>query len=211
MRIVATEISKGGGGSALPATSLEAASGRATLVAVETAQRPTVLSLIVSGRMKPDTGSVTLDGAEDRRALRTRVAIVDAPDVSEPHGDVRFADVVAEELMFAGRMPAPWAVRQWLDAHEMREHGRVTMGELNPAIRVRALMELALVRDSVDGLVLVSPDRHGGDPAEWWSIAEEIAGRGVTVLVIAGRASATLIEANNTPLVHRDTLQGETR
>lgn len=191
MRIVATDISKG---DALPATSLEAVSGRATLVAVETAQRPTVLSLIVSGRMKPDSGTVILDGAGDRRALRARLAIVDAPDVSEPHADVRFAEVVAEELMFAGRMPAPWAVRTWLDEHGMREHERVPMGQLPPEVRVRALAELALLRDGVDGLVLVSPDRHGGDPLGWWRIATDLASRDVAVLAIAGFASATLID-----------------
>ena len=122
MRVIASNVSKGAGGSALPETSLEVHSGQATLAAMETEQRPTVLSLIVSGRMRPTTGSVTIDGSASRRELRKRLAIVDALDVSEPHADVRFGEVVAEELMFAGRMPAPWAVRSWLDDHGMREH-----------------------------------------------------------------------------------------
>ena len=195
MRIVATGVSKGAGGSALPETSLEMSAGRAVLAAMETEQRPTVLSLIVSGRMKPSTGTVTIDGAASRRELRRRVAIIDAPDVSEPHADVRFAEVIAEELMFAGRMPAPWAVRNWLDEHGMREHERVPMGQLMPEIRIRALAELALQREGVDGLVIVSPDRHGGDPLDWWHIASDLAARDVAVLAIAGFASAALIDA----------------
>lgn len=194
MRIVATKVSKGAGGSALPETTLEMHTGRVELAAIETEQRPTVLSLIVSGRMKPTTGSVSIDGVASRRDLRRRVAIVDAPDVSEPHADVRFAEVVAEELMFAGRMPAPWAVRDWLDEHGMREQERVPMGQLDPATRIRALSELALLRAGIDGLILVSPDRHGGDPLEWWHIASEIAARDVAVLAISGFASAELID-----------------
>ena len=194
MRVIASNVSKGAGGSALPETSLEVHSAQATLAAMETEQRPTVLSLIVSGRMKPTTGSVTIDGSASRRELRKRLAIVDALDVSEPHADVRFGEVVAEELMFAGRMPAPWAVRSWLDDHGMREHERVPMGQLAPAVRIRALTELALLRDGVDGLILVSPDRHGGDPLDWWRIATDLAERDVAVLAIAGFASAALID-----------------
>lgn len=201
-KIVATGVSKGSHGAVLPETSLAFSSGEAVLAVVETEQRPTVLSLIVSGRMKPSTGTVAIDGSVKRRELRRRVAIVDAPDVSEPHADVRFGDVVAEELMFAGRLSASWRVHSWLEEHEMREFGRVPMGELTPAVRVRALAELALLREGVDALVLVSPDRHGGDPKEWWNIARDLAARDVAVLVIAGYASASFIEAEGLLMQH---------
>ena len=68
------------------------------------------------------------------------------------------------------------------------------MGQLPPEVRIRALAELALLREGVDGLVLVSPDRHGGDPLGWWRIATDLAARDVAVLAIAGFASATLID-----------------
>ena len=68
------------------------------------------------------------------------------------------------------------------------------MGQLAPAVRIRALTELALLRDGVDGLILVSPDRHGGDPLDWWRIATDLAERDVVVLAIAGFASAALID-----------------
>jgi hypothetical protein len=53
----------------------------------------------------------------------------------------------------------------------------------------------------VEGLVITSPDRHGGDPDEWWRLARGLAGRGIAVLVIAGDASAAAIAA--TALVSR--------
>src|SRR5690606_34305498 len=59
--------------------------------------------------------------------------------------------------------------------------------------RVRILCELAVLRDGVDGFVLVSPDRHGGRPEGWSRIAIEFAGRGFAVLVIVGGAAAAVI------------------
>ena len=195
MRVRASSVSKGPGGRALPPTDVHLASGTAVFVEAETAQRPTVLGLIVTGRMRPDTGEVTIDGAPDPRALRRRLALVDAPDVSEPHGDVRLAEVVAEELMFAGRPRGPLAVRRVLEALGVAQHARTPMADLAPGARVRVLCELALERPETDGLVLVSPDRHGGDPSEWWAIACELAERGAAILVIAGLASRAAITA----------------
>ena len=43
--------------------------------------------------------------------------------------------------------------------------------------------------------MLVAPDRHGGDPLEWWALARGLADRGFAVLVIAGDASAAAIGA----------------
>ena len=54
---------------------------------------------------------------------------------------------------------------------------------------MRALCELAVLRKGVEAIVLVSPDRHGGEPAAWWAVAEDFAARGYAVLVIAGQAS----------------------
>jgi hypothetical protein len=62
-------------------------------------------------------------------------------------------------------------------------------------VRIRLLAELALLRTGVDGLVLVSPDRHGGDPVEWWRFARDLAARDIAVLVVAGDASAAAIAA----------------
>ena len=62
-----------------------------------------------------------------------------------------------------------------------------------PIVGATADRRLASARPGVDGLVLVSPDRHGGDPAQWWELAEEFADRGFAVLVIAGEAAAAAL------------------
>lgn len=198
MRVTLDAVAKGRRDAALPPTSLAYASGRATLVVTETAQRPTVLGLIASGRMSPDAGTIALDGVSGRHAtaaVRRRVALVDAPDVSEPAPDIAVAGVVAEELMFAGRPSDPISARRWLDAQGMRAHSRLPIADLAPAERIRLLLELAASRPGVEALVLVSPDRHGGDPRQWWTLADEFAGRGLAVLVIAGEASAAALAA----------------
>ena len=195
MQVRARGVSKGPGGRALPPTEVRLSSGTAVFVEAETAQRPTVLGLVVTGRMRPDAGEVTIDGEPDARRLRRVLALVDAPDVSEPHGDVRLSDVVAEELMFAGLPRGPVAVRRELDGLGVAAAARTPMADLEPGPRVRVLCELALRRPGVGGIVLVSPDRHGGDPGEWWGIACELAARGAAVLVIAGRAARAAIAA----------------
>lgn len=200
MRVVLDAVGKGRREHALPVTSVAFESGAATLVAAETAQRPTVLGLIASGRMRPDTGRVELDGKTDASGLRRRVALVDAPGVSEPEPDVTLAGVAAEELMFAGRRSDPVAVRRWLDEHGLGDEASVPVSNVDPACRVRALCELAVLRKGVEAIVLVSPDRHGGEPAAWWALAEEFAGRGFAVLVIAGQASQAV--AATRPILH---------
>lgn len=196
MRVRLEKVSKGRRGEALPETTLAYRSGRATLAVAETEQRPTVLGLIAAGRMRPDTGSVALDDAADRRAvgaLRRRAALVDAPDVSDPAPNIAVAGVVAEELMFAGRPSDPLSARRWLETQGLRSSARLPIGDLAPAHRLRLLLELAALRPGVDALVLVSPDRHGGDPAQWWALAEEFAARGLAVLVIAGAAASSAL------------------
>ncbi|GAA5034583.1 hypothetical protein ACFQRL_14425 [Microbacterium fluvii] len=195
MHIALTAVAKGRRDVALPSTTVAFTSGRATLAVAETEQRPTVLGLIASGRMRADRGTVTIDRAEDPRALRRRVALVDAPDVSDPAPNVALAGVVGEELMFAGRLADPLTARRWLDEQGMRPLARTPIADVAPAQRLRVLLELAVLRPGVEGVVLVSPDRHGGDPHEWWALAEEFAGRGFAVLVIAGSAAATALAA----------------
>ncbi len=203
MRVVLDAVGKGRREHALPVTSAVFESGRAALVAAETAQRPTVLGLIAAGRMRPDTGRVEIDGRTDASALRRRVALVDAPEVSEPEPNVTLAGVAAEELMFAGRRSHPIAVQNWLTGHGLAEAASLPVSNVDPADRVRALCELAVLRKGVDGIVLVSPDRHGGRPAAWWTIAEEFAARGYAVLVIAGQASQSVVADVNREAARR--------
>lgn len=193
MRIVLDRVSKGRKGQALPEMSLSFESGHSRFVRAETEQRPTVLGLIASGRMRPDTGRVTIDGDADAGALRRSVALVDAPEVSDPHPGVTVAAVVGEELMFAGRGATPLHARRWLAGLGFSDLANAPIGTVDPAARVRIMSELAVLRDGVQGIVLVAPDRHGGRPNGWWRISAEFAERGYAVLVIVGGAAAAVI------------------
>ncbi|MBB5641325.1 hypothetical protein [Cryobacterium roopkundense] len=193
MRVILTSVTKGSHDSSLPPTSLEFASGTVTLARAETERRPTVLGLIASGRMRADRGAVTIDGVSDYSEMRNRIALVDAPGVCEPADDVTVARVVAEELMFAGRSSSRASVLSVLDSLELRDVSRSALADLAPSRRIRLLTELAVVREGVEALVVCSPDRHGGDPLEWWTLLEGLATRGYAVLAIAGDASAHAI------------------
>lgn len=193
MIITLTEVSKGRRGSALPQTSIEYVTGRASLAVAETAQRPSVLGLIASGRMHPDTGQVTLDGKTDYRQMRRRIALVDAPDVNDPSTELTISDVISEELMFAGRPAGPAATRRAIGDLGYDDWRGWSIGTVPAIVRVRLLTELATMRPNVEAIVLTAPDRHGGDPADWWMRARELASRGYAVLAIAGVASATAL------------------
>lgn len=182
-----------GMGRALPPTDAAFASGEATLVVVETEQRPTVLGLIAAGRMKPATGRVLLDGVDDRRGLRARVALVDAPRASDPDPAVALAGAIAEELLFAGVPGDPRSVRGWASQLGVAGLLDVPLADVDPATRTRVLAELAILRDGVEAVALASPDRHGGDPRDWWALARSLADRGFAVLALASPASARVL------------------
>ncbi|WP_223692627.1 hypothetical protein [Leifsonia poae] len=152
-----------------------------------------MLGLIASGRMRPDSGTVTIDGDTDFRAMRRRIALIDAPDVCEPAADVTVAGIVAEELMFAGRRSNPIAVNRALGEFGVSKWARFAIGTIPPTVRIGLLIELALLRRGVEGLVITSPDRHGGDPNEWWDLARRVAARDIAILIVAGDASAAAI------------------
>lgn len=196
MRIELQGVAKGRRAHALPTTSIAYESGRVTLARAETEQRPTVLGLIAAGRMRPDAGSVTIDGRADAATIRRRVALVDAPGVSDPAPDITVAGVAAEELMFAGIPSHPRAVADWLDDLGLTASARIPISNVDPRERLHLMTELAILRDGIEGLVLVSPDRHGGDPNRWWELARSLADRGFAVLVIAGDAAAAAIAAD---------------
>ncbi|SDR98272.1 hypothetical protein [Microterricola viridarii] len=198
MLVTLDMVSKGRDAAALPPLSARYRTGSATLVAAETERRPAVLALIASGRMRPDAGVVRIDGAVDNAQLRRRVAVIDAPEVNDPVGEVTLSAVVAEELMFAGRPSHPLATSRMLATLQAAEWGRQAIADVPPQTRIHVLTELAVLRAGVQGLVLTAPDRHGGDPQDWWRIAQGLAGRGLAVLVVCGTAAKSVIDAAET-------------
>ncbi len=197
MKIVADRISKGHAGIPLPERSIVFETGRVTIAEAEVGDQPTVLALILSGRMRSDSGVVSLDGVDDPALIQERIALVDAPEVSEPAADLPLRTVVREELMYAGRSTSRAAVATTIADAGGSDYAAVRIADVPAAIRVRILAELAAFRRSVEGLVITAPDRHGGDPRDWLAVASDLASRDFAVLVVCGAPSAEIV----TPLL----------
>jgi ABC-2 type transport system ATP-binding protein len=178
-----------GVGASVPPLTLRVTDGAPSVIAVETAERPTLVSLLLGGRLRPDAGTITADGLAGIDGLRSRTALVDTPVVAEPTAGLSLAGVVAEELAFAGLPSSRAAVRRFLDRHDVAEYADVAVGVLPATHRVLLLSELALLRPGVSCLIITSPERHGGDPAEWFEGLAAIVARGTAVAVVTDTAT----------------------
>lgn len=178
---------------ALPPLSLTLEPGVPTVVAVETDERPMVLSLVLGGRLNLSGGRILVDGAEDDTELRRRVALVDTPFASEPSPGVALSVTVAEELAFAGLPSGSRAVRAFLEGHELAPFASVATRALPSTARVLLLSELAALRPGVAALVVTSPERHGGDPAAWYASLSAVAERGLIVVIVTDSATSALL------------------
>lgn len=198
---VAVEV---GGASVLPATGVLVAAGRRALVGVDPGhdgQGPVALALALTGRLLPTRGRLLVSGHDvglwGRDELRRRTAAVDVPGVSDPEPVLALRSAVVEELRAAGRPASRADARAWLADLGLADLADVPARDLPSGARTRALAELAAGRPGVRALVLVRPDRGGGDPREpggWWDLAGELAGRGLAVAVLVPRAEAALVE-----------------
>lgn len=183
------ELREVGLGSVLPPTSLAIDTGRVTVQACPTEQGPLVLSLIAGGQMRPSTGKVVPSGHGLRRPGR-RLAIVDAPRLSAPDEYVSLRRALEEELTYVGKLATRGRVNRFLAEHDLAAYARTPMTDLPPLVRIVALTEIALLRPGIDGVILTSPDRHGGSAAEYHSFLRGVAARGKAVLVIVGTSAA---------------------
>lgn len=182
-------------GAALPVVSAVAAPGHPGVVAVETEQAPVLASLVAGGRMQPDTGRLLLDGHEDAAAVRRAFALVDTPGVAEPFPVMAVKQIVREELAFAAQRPSRDHVDTVLEELGLRHYADTPVQRVPTAVRVRLLVELALLRDGVTGLVVTAPERHGGAVEEWFAVLRDVARRGVTVVLVTSKAAAATVEA----------------
>lgn len=192
----------------VPALTVAIAPGAPVVIAVETDDRPKLVSLLLGGRLRPTTGAVTIPsdhapahaGDDEHRRdadaaqLRRRVALIDTPFTSEPPPTVALRTVVAEELAFAGRPSGRRAVRAVLERHGLADAATRPMGVLPAAIRIRLLVDLALARPDVESLVLTAPERHGGDPGAWFPALAERARR-LAIAVVTDVPTAAALEA----------------
>jgi ABC-2 type transport system ATP-binding protein len=145
MRIVADRIAVGSGPTAeLPPLSLEFGTEEPAVVAVGAGQRPTVLSLVLTGRMRPTAGQVLLDGKDDPAALRRSLALVDTPTVADPHEDLALATVVREELALAHQRAGSGTVRRVLRDLGASEWAEAPVRLVPGAVRLRLLAVLTI-------------------------------------------------------------------
>ncbi|WJY00531.1 hypothetical protein [Curtobacterium sp. 458] len=177
-------------GAALPTVSAVAGPGRPGIVAVETEQAPVLASLVAGGRMRPDRGRVLVDGHEDPAAVRGSFALVDTPGVAEPFPVMSCRRIVREELAYAGQRPSREHVDTVLESLGMAQYADTHVQRVPTEVRIRLLVELALLRDGVTGLVVTSPERHGGAVEDWFAVVRDVALRGVTVLLVTSKAAA---------------------
>ncbi|KDP91059.1 MULTISPECIES: hypothetical protein [Clavibacter] len=183
---------------ALPAISLSYGGPEPVIAIAETELRPTVLSLVASGRMRIDGGSIALDGDDSAGvALRVaeRVALVDTPRINEPADDVTLRAVVAEELALAGHRSGRHEVGVILDDQGLADLARAPFSAVPAVARIRLLTTLAASGDGVEAVVVTSPERHGGAVAEWMRVLRDLARTGTGVLVVTSEAAAEAIAA----------------
>lgn len=119
---------------------------------------------------------------------------MDTPGVAEPFPVMTLKQIVREELAFAGQRPNREHVDTVLDELGLRDYVDTAVQRVPTAVRVRLLVELALLRDGVTGIVITSPERHGGAVEDWFQVVRDVARRGVTVVLVTSKAAATTVE-----------------
>ena len=174
-------------------TSLEARSGEVTLVAGDPGYGHVALALAIAGHLAPSAGRITLDGDELPGRRQRAVALVDLPGVSEPEGSLPVHAVLGEELALSRRPARRRDVRAFLERHEATGLATERWEHVAPGQRTAWLAEVAALRPGVEALLLAGPDRFGGDPFAWWSVAHGHAASGLAVIVSCTHASARLL------------------
>lgn len=201
MKIDARDVGVDGPhGPLLLPTSIRIKTGELLLVAGDPGRGHTALALALAGQLRPDCGAVLVDGAPAGRSLRRRVAVVDAPQVTEPDDSLTLASVVAEELAVSGAHAGRGAVSAWLTARDAAEHARSRLRTVPAAVRTRLLADLAAARPGVELLILDCPDRHTHDASSWWDVARQHTEGGLAVLVLCGTSSARLLDVPHAEL-----------
>ncbi|MFD8495829.1 ABC transporter ATP-binding protein [Amycolatopsis sp. NPDC059657] len=182
MQVRADRVSvEGPHGTLLPPTSLTVSDGELAIVHGEPGVGVTAFGLALAGRIKPATGTVTVD---EPAKLQDMVAIVDAPGVTEPDDALLLRVVVGEELALAHKPAGKADVLNWLTEHDVAPLANVRFENIEPATRTRLLTTLAASRRGIRMLVLDQPERHTSDLGAWMALARENAAAGLAVVVL---------------------------
>ena len=160
----------------LPATSLQSGRGGLLLVTGARQDQRTALALTLSGRMRPSDGTAAWDGSPRIKQLRAASAVVDSPGVNDPEPHLSVRDLVTEDLaLVPRRYRGTLLSKPWLKVNRFEDIAGLWVEQLAAARRIELLTALALANPNTDLLVLDSPDRHSGNPADWLSRLEQLA------------------------------------
>ena len=173
--------------------------GAVTVVGVDPGVGQVALALAIGGRVDLLTGSVSIGGSSDRSQLQLRTRLVDVPDVTAPEDSFPLRAVVAEELALAERPSSRKDVAAFLRDRGVTELASRRWESLPAGLRTRLLLELGSWHPQVRVIVLTGPDRHGGDPRDWFEAAQSIADSGLTVIAVCAPATASALRPLTDP------------
>ena len=177
----------------------EARAGEVTLVGVDPGVGQVALALAIGGHVDLLAGSVTIGGSAEQSLLQARTRLVDVADVTAPEDALPLHAVIAEELALAERPSSRRDVAAYLEQRGLAERSGRRWETLPPGLRTRLLLELGSWHPRVRVVVLVGPDRHGGDPHEWFDAARALADAGLTVVVLCAPSTAYALRPVTSP------------
>lgn len=191
----------GRSGDLVPPLDLRAYPGELLLAVGDGQDNRTALSLLLGGRMRPTSGTVSWGPDGSAAELRRLSALVDSPAVNEPERHLRVRDLVSEDLaLVPGRGFTGCRPGRWLEANGFAAAGDLWVEELSTQERIGLLCRLALADPAVRLLVLDSPDRHATDPADWLPPLLSLASAGDSLCLVA--VVAAVPDGWDGPTVH---------
>lgn len=153
----------------------------------------TAMALMLSGRMKPKSGTVTWNGHSSMGRLRKVSAVVDSPNINEPEAHLKIRDIVSEDLSLIPsppwRKPNP---KKWMQDHGFSDIAHEWTDAVEPVRMTEMLTQLAAENRQTKLLVVDSPDRHQEDDEGWLRNLERFAldERQFAVIALVGRPPA---------------------